>query len=62
MDFSGDSKEEQLWPLLLRGVVPQCLHHGPAQARGEAVQWLQGGRHQPLGEQGDTTEVCSLHH
>lgn len=48
--ISGDSAQEQLWPEFRR-VVPQLLHDGASQARGEALLGPQGGGDRPLGQQ-----------
>ena len=48
---SGNSEEEQL-RTVVRGVVQKCLYDGPAQTRGETLQWTEGGGDQPSREQG----------
>ena len=47
----GDSTQEQLWSEF-RGVVQECIHHGPTQTWGAPLQWAQGGSHHTSREQG----------
>jgi len=55
----GDPEEEQQRPEL-RGAVPERLHHGAAQARGEAVHGPAGGRHRAPRQQGERRTPPSI--